>query len=80
LQDIDSALEEIGFLLAAALDLDISACFEEILLMHALVDGVGDLDLAGDAVTFHAAGEVHGVAPKIIDKLLNANDAGDDLC
>jgi hypothetical protein len=52
--------------------------FEEILLAHPLVDGIRDLDLAGDAMTFHAAGKVHGVAPKIIDKFLNANDAGDD--
>ena len=38
----------------------------------------GDEDAAGRRVGFHAAREVHGVAPQVVGKLLGADDAGDD--
>lgn len=46
-EDRDSSLKEKGILLPAALDFNLTARFEKILLPHAFVNGISDLNLPG---------------------------------
>src|SRR5262245_3345812 len=62
----------------AAFQLDGSAWFKDEPVLQSLKDGVADLNTARDSMRFEPAGGVHGVAPGVINKLADANDAGDD--
>src|SRR6266508_768050 len=53
---------------------DFAATLEGIFVFEVFVGGRGNLDGSQLAQRFHAAGDVHGVAPEIVDEFLASDD------
>src|SRR5882757_7617905 len=68
--------EQPGLDAALALDLDGATLLEDEQALKLFVDRARHLNRIGQAARFHAAGEVHRVAPQVIDVLALADDAG----
>src|ERR1035438_10231817 len=63
---------------AAPLNVKAAAAVETEFVFQPFIGQVGDLDAAGLAERLQAAGEVDGVAPKVVGELPAPDDAGDD--
>src|ERR1035441_8823540 len=63
---------------AASLDVEVAAAVETEFVFKPFIGQVGDLDASGLAERFQAAGEVDGVAPKIVGELPAPDNTGDD--
>src|ERR1700756_4755472 len=72
------AVQQPGFDFALALDLDHAAGFELVTVLEAFVDGARDLNLSGHAGRLHAACEVYGVSPEVVDEFGGSDNAGDN--
>src|SRR5215813_12975920 len=71
-----SELQQPGLNRALALDLDHAARLEHVFVLELLVDRARHLDGVGHADRFHAARQVHRVAPQVVDVLALADHAG----
>src|SRR5215472_3555980 len=78
LNRMQMAVQQPRFGLSFALHLNGATAFKLKTVLQALVDASRDLNASWNARGFHAAGEVHGIAPEIVDELSDANDASDD--
>src|SRR5690348_5200001 len=75
--DIDApAGQEPGVHRSLALEVDGAPFLEPERLAQSPSSGPRDLHPPSHAVGFHAAGDVHGVTPQVIDELALAYDAG----
>src|SRR6266540_2172518 len=57
---------------------DFAATLEGIFVFEVFVGGRGNLDGSQLAQRLHAAGDVHGVAPEVVDEFFASDDPGDD--
>src|SRR5690349_2376029 len=73
-----AAEETMGGEEAAVFQVEGAARFELVGGGEELAGAVGDEDLAGLAVGFETAGDVHGVAPDVVGEFARADDAGDE--
>ena len=73
---LSRSFQDVGRQLSAALDLHRVRRAELEAIPQELVGRLCHLDLARGAVRLHAAGHVHGVAPKIVAELFRADDTG----
>ena len=72
-----SAEQQVGHHRPLPADVDHAARLELQGILQALVRRLGDLHPARDAVRFHPARGVHGVAPDVVDELPEPDHAGD---
>ena len=70
--------EEVGVDLAEAFAIDRASGFAFVVGAEGGAGGFGDVDATGEAGAFHAAGDIHGVAPDVVGDLLFSDDVGDE--
>ena len=70
------AIKEIGLHRPLAFDFERAAGLEAECLAQCKAGRGGDVDLARQAIAFHAFGGVYGVAPDVVDKFAGAEHAG----
>src|ERR1017187_303218 len=63
---------------AATLNVDVAAAVETVFVFQPFVGQVGDLDAPRLPKRLQAAGEVYGVAPKVVGEFPASDDAGHD--